>query len=95
MSTLNPLIAYDDDPTTDAVHHPYSAYNQGWDAGERGHPRSCNPYPEGSTERRFWFDGWDGEDDYERELDGEPPGPTMEELGAWEMQRQWEREGYY
>lgn len=54
---LNPLVAYEDDPVGNSVHHPYSAFNQGWDAGEQGHGEWLNPYPEG-RERRWWEQGW-------------------------------------
>ena len=56
MSNLNSLIAYDDDPVCDTVHHPYSAYNQGFDAWIEGHTPSLNPYT--GINGRFWQQGW-------------------------------------
>ena len=53
----DPLIAYEDDPETDAVHQPYTAYNQGYRAGESETPVSLNPYEEGSVEFEWWLDG--------------------------------------
>lgn len=57
METLNPLIAYKDDPITDRIHHPYTAFNQGYDAHEHGHAQALNPYPDGPC-KTFWDDGW-------------------------------------
>ena len=44
-TVLDPLLAYEDDPIGDTVHHPYSACNQGYEAASLGHPESANPYP--------------------------------------------------
>lgn len=57
--TLDPLIAYDDDFENDppTVHHPYSAFCQGWDAAEQGLLISLNPYPDDSREARSWEEG--------------------------------------
>jgi hypothetical protein len=54
----NPLIALVDDPLTDRVHQPYSAFNQGYDAFDLNYPDSLNPYPEESREWRYWDNGW-------------------------------------
>ncbi len=56
---LNPLIAYKDDPVNDTVHHPYCAYNQGYDASESEYSKSMNPYPEESLEWDYWNQGFD------------------------------------
>jgi ribosome modulation factor len=63
--SLDPLVAYEDDPRTDRVHHPYSAYNQGWDAREAGHPVEACPYTEehrhfgkSMTWKDWWVMGW-------------------------------------
>lgn len=58
-SDHDPLMRLDDDPENDTVHHPYSAYNQGYSAGEQDVPESLNPYEEGSREYMFWADGYD------------------------------------
>lgn len=55
----DPLIAYEDDHVTDEVHQPYTAFNQGFDAGEQAIPISLNPYPEGTTEHAWWGSGWE------------------------------------
>ncbi|HET7322076.1 MAG TPA: hypothetical protein VFI96_06250 [Longimicrobiaceae bacterium] len=55
---LDPLTAYMDDPTGATVHHPYSAFNQGWDAAEAGHPLDANPYRIDTPWGRAWSDGW-------------------------------------
>jgi hypothetical protein len=54
---VDPLVAYEDDPETDEVHQPYTAFNQGYEAGEAGIEVSLNPYPEGTREWRWWEDG--------------------------------------
>ncbi len=36
------------------------AFDRGTKAGRSGHPRSTNPYPEGSLGERKWNDGWRG-----------------------------------
>lgn len=53
----DPLIAYEDDPYTDKVHQPFTAWNQGWNAAEQGIPQSLNPYPQYSVTALFWDDG--------------------------------------
>lgn len=50
----DPLIRLEDDPMTDEVHHPYTAFNQGFDAGLQGIPISLNPYQDGE-----WKSDWD------------------------------------
>lgn len=57
---LDPLTAYADDPMGDTVHHPYSAYNQGHDAGLAGHSAHLCPYTEEKHPRlwrKWWLDG--------------------------------------
>jgi ribosome modulation factor len=82
-----------DDPITDNVHQPYSAFNQGFDAYELFRmPVELNPYPAGS-ERDWWEMGWE-EAREQNESDGsndtepiqEPPSqfgekPTQVEEG--------------
>lgn len=63
MTDLNPLVAYEDDPVADTVHHPYSAYNQGWDARGHGHSLTANPYEDGTREEHWWSMGWVDRDD--------------------------------
>ena len=68
MSVHGPFVALADDPVGDTVHHPYSAYNQGHDAGMLGWPNDAmNPYPPDSREHRWWrmgfFDGAEPDDD--------------------------------
>lgn len=52
----SPITAYEDDPILDTVHHPYTAWSQGYDAFLEGYPESLNPY----TERlaSYWSDGY-------------------------------------
>lgn len=61
----DPFTVLVDDPITNEVHHPYSAYNQGHDAGQLGDwTREKNPYPPESREHRWWLYGWtDAQDD--------------------------------
>jgi ribosome modulation factor len=35
------------------------AFEEGFQAHQSGIPRSANPYPDGSTFRGIWFEGWD------------------------------------
>ena len=54
-----------DDPISDTVHQPYSAYNQGFAAFGLGLKLRTNPYPQG-REYSFWDMGWKdarGQDD--------------------------------
>lgn len=53
------LTVVRDDPTTDAVHQPYTAFNQGFDAAvEHGLSRESNPYSDDRL--RIWWDmGWE------------------------------------
>ena len=101
----DPIKALPDQPTIPGGHHqPYTAYNQGWDASEAGYPRSLNPYAVDSDDewerrtqdrnRRWWLDGYNDQGDYEDDLDGDPPGPTMEEAGALAEERQWKTCGF-
>lgn len=46
-----------DDPVSDTVHQPYSAYSQGFDAFEYGLTLDVNPYPN-SREFTWWDMGW-------------------------------------
>ncbi len=55
---LGPLIAYDDDPVNNTIHHPYTAFNQGWDAADTGFMLAENPYDVGRREWRNWLQGW-------------------------------------
>jgi hypothetical protein len=54
-----------DDPETDAVHHPYTAWCQGYDAAEFGFVRQLNPYEDKTRERFWWYLGWD---EYQEQL---------------------------
>lgn len=68
---LDPLVAYQDDPTGESVHHPYSAFNQGWDAAAAGHAQERNPYRVDTPWGRAWQDGWmcyHEDEDHEPEL---------------------------
>lgn len=58
----DPLVAYPDDPTTDVVHQPYTAFNQGYEARNQDIPQSLNPYQEGSREYDWWDEGWETAD---------------------------------
>lgn len=69
--TLEESLSILVDTGGDDVHHPYSAFNQGYDAAmEHGLMRDLNPYPEGS-EREWWFEGWDEATDQMEEFDDE------------------------
>ena len=57
MSDDDPLIAYDDDPIHNTVHQPYTAFNQGFDAGEQDIPISLNPYQLETREYEWWEEG--------------------------------------
>jgi len=46
-----------DDPISDTVHQPYSAYNQGFSAFGFGVQLISNPYPQGRG-YDFWDMGW-------------------------------------
>lgn len=63
MADQDPLARLEDDPTGDTVHHPYTAFNQGWAASEEGYVRGDNPYPTGSREFAAWDRGWQEEDE--------------------------------
>lgn len=55
----DPFVALADDPVGNKVHHPYTAYNQGHDAGYLGWPNDAmNPYPADSREHRWWRMGF-------------------------------------
>ena len=54
----DPLMRLDDDPDTDAVHQPYTALNQGFDAATQGIPSSLNPYA-GTELERWWEEGYE------------------------------------
>jgi len=60
---LDPVVAYDDDPVHLTVDHPASAFNQGWDAADKGYERGQCPYEADTREGRFWADGWDVRDE--------------------------------
>lgn len=72
-----------DDPVNDTVHHPYSAWMQGFEARELGYPAEVNPYPEGS-ERTWWNYGWieNGEDGGESDS-ADRGGDNPEAVGGW------------
>jgi ribosome modulation factor len=42
----------------DDVHHPYTAFNQGFEAFDSGFPKECNPYDDDSL-KAWWDTGWD------------------------------------
>jgi len=54
----NSLTALPDDPVGNTVHHPYTAYNQGWDASDRGYLVTMNPYPDDTREAHWWRMGF-------------------------------------
>lgn len=54
MCEHDPLMRLEDDPSGSTVHQPYSAFNQGFDAGKSETPISVNPYEEDSREFRWW-----------------------------------------
>jgi hypothetical protein len=74
-----------DDPVNDTVHHPYSAYNQGFAAYGLGLVLNVNPYMPG-REFDFWDMGWkdarDQEDDdtgyTPKNIDGTPCGKRVQ-----------------
>lgn len=80
VSVLTILI---DDPVNNTVHHPFSAWNQGFEARELGYPAEVNPYPEGS-ERTWWNYGWieNGEDGGESDST-DRGGDNPEAMGGW------------
>lgn len=51
-------LALPDDPTVEYLHHPYLAYNQGWDARDLGLGKYVNPYAIHSRNWQWWRDGW-------------------------------------
>lgn len=55
---LDPLARLEDDPQGGSVHHPYTAFNQGWDARDEGHAIDLNPYETGTREAHWWSLGW-------------------------------------
>lgn len=66
MGGDDPFTAYADEPQIEnGVHHPYTAFNQGWQAAEKGASRERNPYAEDSREWWWWNMGWHdhGDDD--------------------------------
>lgn len=52
------LTAMEDDGVSDAVHHPYTAFNQGFAAFDHGLSRESNPYTEDRL-RSWWDMGWE------------------------------------
>lgn len=48
-----------DNPSSDKVHHPYTAFNQGFRARELGVPKAGNPYYLGNREYGWWTMGYD------------------------------------
>ena len=52
----SPIVAYSDDPLTDSVHHPFTAFNQGYDAFLCGFDISKNPYKDKNGD--WWRSGW-------------------------------------
>lgn len=90
---LNPIVAYEDDPVGDTVHHPYSAASQGYDAAEAGFPASACPYPEPAPpptplhkqdlRRAFWLTGYQTYLDQQQRGDTEQTGPLCTECGSY------------
>lgn len=68
---LHPLVEYEDDPRGDTVHHPYSAYNQGYQAYEDGYARRLNPYVQGTRESDYWYTGFDESKEHEEYFESE------------------------
>lgn len=60
----DPLIAYEDDFENDTVHHPYTAFNQGYEARQCDISLSLNPYDPGTREHDAWVDGWETNDEH-------------------------------
>lgn len=59
MAERDPCTAYADEPHIEGgVHHPYTAYNQGFDACEAGAPTYRNPYHNSAREWWWWNEGW-------------------------------------
>mgnify|MGYP003393017469 CR=1 FL=1 len=52
------LIALEDDYVHDTVHHPYTAFNQGFDARLMKIAKHKNPYRFGENSR-WWADGYE------------------------------------
>ena len=83
---LDPLVAYPDDPIKDTVHQPYSAYLQGYEAGQQGVFSSLNPY-KGVCEM-FWEEGrQDGEDEAHNQQKPAPNYGTGQSGGVPENRR--------
>lgn len=53
LSEPSPIEALEDGGE---VHHPYTAFNQGYEAFDRGYPLSCNPYED--KLEWWWRYGW-------------------------------------
>ena len=75
-----------DDPVRDKVHHPYSAFNQGFEAKEMGYIKQRNPHPRG-REHDWWNIGWDEANDQGLgPSEQSPPGGSGNHLsvvGSW------------
>lgn len=71
----DPLARLVDDPVGNTVHHPYSAYCQGWDAREEGHAIQRNPYDSDTRESDWWAMGWTeaGDSGHDGEEAPDPP----------------------
>ena len=54
----DPLAILPDDPVGNSVHHPYTAFNQGWDANDHGYLVTMNPYTDGTREAHWWRMGF-------------------------------------
>ena len=59
------------DNGSDVTHQPYVAYNQGFDAFDKGYTSSFNPYPDGSIEEIWWNMGFEDAFDQEQEEEDE------------------------
>lgn len=55
----DPMMRLEDDGQSDDVHHPYTAFNQGYDAADQGLPESLNPYQDDPREFLWWGWGYD------------------------------------
>jgi len=60
------LRALEDVPKTEEVHHPHTAFNQGWASYEGSCPRTCNPYRGKDDDlKESWDDGYQAAKDEE------------------------------
>lgn len=74
----DPLARLKDEPRIEnGVHHPYSAWLQGWAGRERGYAMERNPYEFGTREAHWWDLGWVEK----RDDDGPPDPPSTQRIG--------------